>query len=214
MKMASGAHKFCLQWNEFRGIVTSAFYDLRQDEEFVDVTLCCEGRQIKAHRMMLSACSPYFKAVLKVITQCFCSFIFHGPLSNSHFFFSLSADWSKRTCLWLAQPVPFIYNVFFYIFLVFVWTSCLDFPLSLHIAIDVEIEWLNFLARVIHASIQSSSWRMCYIQIWLPSSSLSTLERSMSVRATCLAFSKLLRCCKSRVLQMKTRYGDCYFIWW
>ena len=64
--MAAGAQKFCLQWNEFRGIVTSAFYDLRQDEDFVDVTLCCEGRQIKAHRMMLSACSPYFKNVLKV----------------------------------------------------------------------------------------------------------------------------------------------------
>ncbi|XP_043236171.1 broad-complex core protein isoforms 1/2/3/4/5-like isoform X5 [Amphibalanus amphitrite] len=65
MKMDAATQKFCLQWNDFKGIVTSALYSLRNDEDFVDVTLCCEGRQIKAHRMMLSACSPYFKEVLK-----------------------------------------------------------------------------------------------------------------------------------------------------
>lgn len=31
------------------------------DEHFVDVTLACDGIQIKAHKMVLSACSNYFK---------------------------------------------------------------------------------------------------------------------------------------------------------
>lgn len=29
-------------------------------ESLVDVTLSCEGNLIKAHKIMLSACSPYF----------------------------------------------------------------------------------------------------------------------------------------------------------
>ena len=36
------------------------------EEDFVDVTLSCEGRKIHAHRMLLSACSSYFKDVFKV----------------------------------------------------------------------------------------------------------------------------------------------------
>ncbi|XP_037084292.1 zinc finger and BTB domain-containing protein 17-like [Pollicipes pollicipes] len=57
--------KFCLKWDHFRTSVTSVFNNLRQDEELVDITLCCEGQKIKAHRMMLSACSPYFRELLK-----------------------------------------------------------------------------------------------------------------------------------------------------
>ena len=58
--------KFCLKWNNFQSSVTSVFDNLRQDEELVDITLCCDGKKIKAHRMMLSACSPYFRDLLKV----------------------------------------------------------------------------------------------------------------------------------------------------
>ena len=57
---------FCLQWNSYQTSVTSLFNDLRRDGELVDVTLCAQGQQIKVHRMMLSACSPYFRDVLKV----------------------------------------------------------------------------------------------------------------------------------------------------
>ncbi|XP_043227330.1 broad-complex core protein isoforms 1/2/3/4/5-like isoform X7 [Amphibalanus amphitrite] len=63
-KMAA-LQKFCLKWNNFQNSVTSVFENLRQDEELVDITLCCEGQKIKAHRMMLSACSPYFRDLLK-----------------------------------------------------------------------------------------------------------------------------------------------------
>ena len=33
-------------------------------EAFVDVTLACDGLQLKAHKMVLSACSPYFQSML------------------------------------------------------------------------------------------------------------------------------------------------------
>ena len=57
---------FCLQWNSYQSSVTSLFNDLRRDGELVDVTLCAQGQQIRVHKMMLSACSPYFRDVLKV----------------------------------------------------------------------------------------------------------------------------------------------------
>ncbi|XP_037083918.1 protein bric-a-brac 2-like [Pollicipes pollicipes] len=57
--------KFCLKWDGFQSSVTSLFDHLRQDEELVDITLCCEGQKVRAHRMMLSACSPYFRDLLR-----------------------------------------------------------------------------------------------------------------------------------------------------
>jgi len=62
---ALDGQRFCLKWNDFRNSVTAVFEDLRKDEELVDITLCCEGKKVKAHRMMLSACSPYFRDLLK-----------------------------------------------------------------------------------------------------------------------------------------------------
>ncbi|XP_055383021.1 broad-complex core protein isoforms 1/2/3/4/5 isoform X5 [Condylostylus longicornis] len=56
---------FCLRWNNYQSSITSAFENLRDDEDFVDVTLACDGRSIKAHRVVLSACSPYFRELLK-----------------------------------------------------------------------------------------------------------------------------------------------------
>ncbi|XP_055296646.1 broad-complex core protein isoforms 1/2/3/4/5 isoform X4 [Sitodiplosis mosellana] len=56
---------FCLRWNNYQSSITSAFENLRDDEDFVDVTLACDGRSLKAHRVVLSACSPYFRELLK-----------------------------------------------------------------------------------------------------------------------------------------------------
>ena len=48
--MANSDEKLCLQWNDFRENVSSAFGDLRQDNEFTDVTLACEdGQQVEVH---------------------------------------------------------------------------------------------------------------------------------------------------------------------
>ncbi|XP_022117177.2 broad-complex core protein isoforms 1/2/3/4/5 [Pieris rapae] len=59
------ADQFCLRWNNFQTNIVSALDSLKCSEDLVDVTLTCEGRNIKAHKVILSACSPYFRNVFK-----------------------------------------------------------------------------------------------------------------------------------------------------
>lgn len=59
----SQQQQFCLRWNNYQTNLTNVFDELLQNESFVDVTLACEGQSIKAHKMVLSACSPYFQAL-------------------------------------------------------------------------------------------------------------------------------------------------------
>lgn len=60
------ADQFCLRWNNFQSNIVSALDSLKCSEDLVDVTLTCEGKNIKAHKVILSACSPYFRNVFKV----------------------------------------------------------------------------------------------------------------------------------------------------
>lgn len=39
----------------------AAFQNFRQDETMLDVTLVCKGMSLKAHKLVLSACSPFLK---------------------------------------------------------------------------------------------------------------------------------------------------------
>ena len=58
--------KLCLQWNDFRKNVNSAFGRLRTDKEFTDVTLACEdGQQMEAHKVILASSSPFFQKILQ-----------------------------------------------------------------------------------------------------------------------------------------------------
>jgi len=59
------ADKFCLRWNDFESNISVAFRELREDKDFFDVTLACDDDQIQAHKVILSACSPFFRTVLK-----------------------------------------------------------------------------------------------------------------------------------------------------
>jgi len=59
------AEKFCVQWNEFEKDISSAFRHIREDKDFFDITIACEDEQIEAHKVILSACSPFFKKVLR-----------------------------------------------------------------------------------------------------------------------------------------------------
>ena len=43
--MSKYDEKLCLQWNDFRENISSAFEGLRKDKEFTDVTLACEDGQ-------------------------------------------------------------------------------------------------------------------------------------------------------------------------
>lgn len=60
---ARNNQQFCLRWNNYQSNLTNVFDELLQNESFVDVTLACDGQSIKAHKMILSACSPYFQAL-------------------------------------------------------------------------------------------------------------------------------------------------------
>ena len=67
MKQAmTDVQEFCLRWNNHQSNLVSAFHDLRLGEDFVDVTLACDGRSLQAHKVVLSACSPFFRDLLKV----------------------------------------------------------------------------------------------------------------------------------------------------
>lgn len=55
---------FCLKWNNHQENLTGIFTKLLDEEKLVDVSLVCEEKIFKAHRMVLSACSPYFEQVL------------------------------------------------------------------------------------------------------------------------------------------------------
>ena len=62
------SEKLCLQWNDFKENVNSAFGSLRNDKEFTDVTLACEdGQQLEAHKVILAASSPLFEKILQKI---------------------------------------------------------------------------------------------------------------------------------------------------
>jgi len=62
--MAS-SEKFCLRWNDFETNISSAFREIREEKDFFDCTLSCGTRQIQAHKLILSACSPFFRSVLR-----------------------------------------------------------------------------------------------------------------------------------------------------
>ena len=60
------SEKLCLQWNDFKANVNSAFGRLRDDKEFTDVTLACEdGQQLEAHKVILASSSPFFEKILR-----------------------------------------------------------------------------------------------------------------------------------------------------
>ena len=54
---------FCLRWNDFESNLSSAFRELRDDADFFDVTLATDEDEVKAHKVVLSACSPHLKQV-------------------------------------------------------------------------------------------------------------------------------------------------------
>jgi len=61
----ANAEKFCLRWNDFESNISVAFRELRDEKDFFDVTLACEDNQVSAHKVILSACSPFFRKVLR-----------------------------------------------------------------------------------------------------------------------------------------------------
>jgi len=55
---------FLLRWEEFEANISCALQDLRTEEDLCDVTLVCEDGEVKAHKVILSACSTFFRRVV------------------------------------------------------------------------------------------------------------------------------------------------------
>ncbi|XP_044004161.1 protein abrupt isoform X3 [Aphidius gifuensis] len=62
---SSGEQQYSLRWNDFQSSILSSFRHLRDEEDFIDVTLACDSSSFTAHKVVLSACSPYFRRLLK-----------------------------------------------------------------------------------------------------------------------------------------------------
>ncbi|XP_049794726.1 protein bric-a-brac 1-like isoform X2 [Schistocerca nitens] len=58
------SQQFCVKWNSYTTNLQNVFPRLLSSEHFVDLTLACEGRMIKCHKVVLSACSTYFEKML------------------------------------------------------------------------------------------------------------------------------------------------------
>ena len=59
------SEKFSLKWNDFQSNVSRTFSQLRSEEEFFDVSLVSDDQKMmSAHKLVLSASSPYFKHIL------------------------------------------------------------------------------------------------------------------------------------------------------
>ena len=66
--------ELCLRWNDFASILSRSFTEMRQESDFFDVRIACydEKNSIKtipAHKVVLSACSPVFKDLLRALNE-------------------------------------------------------------------------------------------------------------------------------------------------
>lgn len=64
--------QFCLRWNNHQSTLISVFDTLLENGTLVDCTLAAEGKFLKAHKVVLSACSPYF-----AVSWCETLFLWH-----------------------------------------------------------------------------------------------------------------------------------------
>lgn len=92
--------QYCLRWRYHHSNLQTMFSQLLDREAFCDVTLACEGRTIKAHKIVLSACSTYFETILSqyeekdpilimkdvkyIDIKCLVEFMYKGEINVEH----------------------------------------------------------------------------------------------------------------------------------
>ena len=91
----SYTEKFCLKWDDFKDNIKLSFKELKENENFADITLVCENNQlIKAHRVILASSSPILKDIILNIKE-----------SNNLFLYMRGIDAKNMSYL-----INFIYN--------------------------------------------------------------------------------------------------------
>lgn len=93
--------QYCLRWKYHHSNLQTMFSQLLDRGCFCDVTLACEGQLIRAHRVVLCACSTFFDTVLtnyaserdpiiimKDVTfadiKCLIEFMYKGEINVEH----------------------------------------------------------------------------------------------------------------------------------
>merc|ERR1719237_1401429 len=61
--------QYCLKWNNHQNNLLRVFSRLLGQEQFTDVVVAAEGRHVKCHKMILSACSSYFEQLFINFTE-------------------------------------------------------------------------------------------------------------------------------------------------
>lgn len=64
---SNDVHSFKLGWRDHAKNFSIAFSNLFEQKELIDVTLSADGRMFSAHRLILSAISPYFRQMFKQV---------------------------------------------------------------------------------------------------------------------------------------------------
>ena len=64
-----GQAEYLLEQKDFLSNYVGSFQQLKEDKELLDVTLACEDETVEAHKVVLSACSPFFRNVFKKATH-------------------------------------------------------------------------------------------------------------------------------------------------
>lgn len=142
--------QFCLKWNNYQSNMSDVFLSMLNNENMVDVTLACDGQNIKAHKMVLAACSPYFQTlfqtnpckhpivILKDVRfldlRAIIDFMYRGEVNVGQDQLAAllkTAETLKGTCD-RHTPVFTGFFIFFLVFVISVWcqlTLLLSFPL-------------------------------------------------------------------------------------
>ena len=65
------SEKFCLRWDDFQSNLSRSFAGIRDRSQFFDCTLATDdddacSDNLRAHKVILSACSDYFRDVFRV----------------------------------------------------------------------------------------------------------------------------------------------------
>ena len=100
--------KFHLKWNDFQTTVSNSFKLLKQEKDFFDVTLVADDqKQIQSHKVVLSACSSFFKPILKNNSHSH-PLIYLSGIDSTNLLFIMEYIYEGEVQLFQEQLDPFL----------------------------------------------------------------------------------------------------------